>query len=148
MKKLILSFLFSATSLLVFSQTILINVSEMKNFIDSGKVEYIEVLKNKELDFEINEVHGSYSINVDDKLVNFVNGDTNGVRALKSFTEENGVTEIVFIDDYNSNKYNNELLVKIVIDSVNNTIFYTYFHDIIDSTIVYQFTNFNICVVN
>jgi hypothetical protein len=148
MKKLILSFLFSAASLLVFSQTILINVSEMKNFIDSGKVEYIEVLKNKELDFEINEVNGSYSINVDDKLVNFVNGDTNGVRALKSFTEENGVTEIVFIDDYNSNKYNNELLVKIVIDSVNNTIFYTYFHDIIDSTIVYQFTNFNICVVN
>ena len=144
MKKLILSFLFSAASLLVFSQTILINVSEMKNFIDSGKVEYIEVLKNKELDFEINEVNGSYSINVDDKLVNFVNGDTNGVRALKSFTEENGVTEIVFIDDYNSNKYNNELLVKIVIDSVNNTIFYTYFHDITDSTIVYQFTDFDV----
>ena len=50
MKKLILSFLFSAASLLVFSQTILINVSEMKYFRNPGKVEYVEVLKNKELE--------------------------------------------------------------------------------------------------
>jgi hypothetical protein len=148
MKKLILSFLFSVTSLLVFSQTILINVSEMKYFRNPGKVEYVEVLKNKELEFDMYEVNGSYSINVDDKMVNFVNGDTNGVRVLKSFTEENGVTEIVFIDDYNSNQSNNELLVKIIIDNINNTVFYTYFHDIKESTIVYQFTDFNVCVVN
>jgi hypothetical protein len=144
MKKLILSFLFSAASLLVFSQTILINVSEMKYFRSPGKVEYVEVLKDKELEFDIYEVNGSYSINVDDNIINFVNGDTNGVRVLKSFTEENGVTEIVFIDDYNSNQSNNELLVKIVIDSINNTVFYTYFHDIKESTIVYQFTDFDV----
>jgi hypothetical protein len=148
MKKLILSFLFSAASLLVFSQTILINVSEMKYFRSPGKVEYDEVLKDKELEFDIFEVNGSYSINVDDNIINFVNGDTNGVRVLKSFTEENGVTEIVFIDDYNSNQSNNEILVKIVIDNINNTVFYTYFHDIKESTIVYQFTDFNVCVVN
>jgi hypothetical protein len=148
MKKLILSFLFSVSSLLVFSQTILINVSEMKYFRSPGKVEYAEVLKDKELEFDIFEVNGSYSINVDDNIINFVNGDTNGVRVLKSFTEENGVTEIVFIDDYNSNQSNNEILVKIVIDNINNTVFYTYFHDIKESTIVYQFTDFNVCVVN
>jgi hypothetical protein len=143
MKKLILSFLFSAASLLVFSQTIFINVSEMKNFIDSGEVEYIEVLKNKELDFEINEVKCSYTIYLDDNILLFANGETNGVRVLKSFTEENGVSEIVFIDDYNSNQYNDELLVKIVIDSINNTLFYTYFNSLTDSTVVYQFTDFD-----
>ena len=143
MKKLILSFLFSAASLLVFSQTIFINVSEMKNFIDSGEVEYIEVLKNKELDFEINEVKCSYTIYLDDNILLFANGETNGVRVLKSFTEENGVSEIVFIDDYNSNQYNDELLVKIVIDSINNTLFYTYFNSLTYSTVVYQFTDFD-----
>ena len=144
MKKLILSFLFSAASLFVFSQTILINITEMKTFADSGNVEYTEVLKNKRLDFQTYEVDGSYSINADDKIVISRNGNTNGVYALKSFTEENGVTEIVFIDVYNVNQYNDELLVKIVIDSINNTVFYTYFHNIKDTTIVYQFTDFDV----
>lgn len=148
MKKLILSFLLTVVSVSLFSQTILIDVSEMKYFRNFGKVEYDEVLKNKQLEFDIFEVNGSYSINVDDSIVSFVNGDSNGVRFLKSFTEKNGLTEIEFIDDYNLNQYNNELLVKIVIDNINNTIFYTFFHDIKQSTIVYQFTDFDLLRVN
>jgi hypothetical protein len=142
MKKLILSFLFSAASLLVFSQTITVNVTEVKEFTHYGNVDYTEVMANPLWDNDPSEVKSSYVIDTTNKTVDFVIRETKGTKKIKSFSENDGVFEVVIIDTYGGTKDNTD--VKMIIDSNKNTVVYTYFNDVTGKTMAWNFTKFKI----
>ena len=97
MKKLILSFLFSAASLLVFSQTITVNVTEVKEFTHYGNVDYTEVITNPLWDNDPFEVKSSYVIDTTNKTFSYVTRKANGTKDIKSFSEKDGVFEVVTV---------------------------------------------------
>jgi hypothetical protein len=98
MKKLILSFLFSAASLLVFSQTITVNVTEVKEFTHYGNVDYTEVITNPLWDNDPFEVKSSYVIDTTNKTVDFVIREDRGTKKIKSFSNKNTVVYTYFND--------------------------------------------------
>jgi len=142
MKKLILSFLFSAASLLVFSQTITVNVTEVKEFTHYGNVNYTEVITNPLWDNDPSEVKSSYVIDTTNKTFSYVTRKASGTKDIKSFSEKDGVFEVVTVNNYDESKYDTD--VKLIIDTNKNTVVYTYFNKVTGKTMAWDFKKFEI----
>lgn len=141
MKKLILSFLLTVVSVSLFSQTITVNVTEVTQFIHYGNKDYVEVFNNPLDSMQTFDVNTTYVIDTIGKTVNFINSVSNGTDKIKSFSNKNGVLEVIVTTTYEGT--NDKLNTKIIIDN-NNTVLFTYFNELTNKTYVYSFTKFKI----
>lgn len=143
MKNLFLTSLFSLVSVFSFSQQISVRVSELKDFVTSDSLNLNSIMKVATFDASVRTVEGSYLFDLDSKKVSYKTRNSYGTAEVASSTEKNGTFTIVYVDTTgNGNKMN----ITMVVDTVKNKVFFTYYDPFNKYTLAQDFTETEIKV--
>ena len=137
MKNLFLTVLFTLVSVFSFSQQISVQVTELKDFVSNDSLSPSKIMKVATFDADIRTVDGSYFFDLDAKTVSFKTRKTSdGLAKINSSTEKNGVYTIV-IEELNG--VGNKMYITMVVDTVKNKVFFTYYDPINKYTLAQDF---------
>ena len=137
MKNLFLTVLFTLVSVFYFSQQISVQVTELKDFVSNDSLSPSKIMKVATFDTDIRTVDGSYFFDLDAKTVSFKTRKTSGSAKINSSTEKNGVYTIV-IEELNG--VGNKMYITMVVDTLKNKVFFTYYDPINKYTLAQDFT--------
>ena len=147
MKNLLVSFLFSLVSLFSFSQKMTVHVTEVKDYVHSDSVSYIDAMNESRSDNDKRTVDGTYNIDLDAKSLSFKTLKNSGTRTINSFTKEGQSISVNFTDDYLEDENGNKLEVTLVINEKSGKVVFTYFDPVYKYTFAQDFTKNEITTI-
>ena len=140
MRNLFVSFNLSLVSFFSFAQNITIHVTEVKDYVHTDSVSYIDAMNDSRSDNPNRAVDGIYNIDLKSETLTFKTLKNEGTRKINSVEKEGNNLLVNFTDDYLEDENGKKLEVLLVINAKSGSVVFSYFDPVYNYTLAQDFT--------